>query len=217
MKDLYKKPFVRLLLLCICLVLLETSSFLLVKLTPIKHIMLTDYYLENLPIVKEFIIFYYTWYFMLFIMPIVLYYKDKNTMKDYIMTYIVTIIISSVIFIIFPTEMVRPEFRGNDIFSFLVRIIYLFDTPTLNCFPSMHCTLCFLFIYYSLTSKNIKWYYCLLINIISLLIIASTILVKQHVIYDVFGALIVALLSIIIVKNTKIRNYSEKILNKFSL
>lgn len=217
MKKLWQNKFIRLLILCLLLVAIEGSSFLLVKITPFKHIMLADYYLVNWPVIKEFVVFYYTWYLMLFIVPIILYYKDRERQKDYIMTYMVTIFLSSIIFFFFPTELVRDAYVGKGFFNFFLNIIYYVDTPTLNCLPSMHCTLCFLFIYYSLVSKNIKWYYRLLIVMISLLIMASTILIKQHVVYDIYGALIVAVLSIMIVKNTKSSNLSERLLKKFSL
>ena len=77
----------------------------------------------------------------------------------------------------------------------------------------MHCTLCFIFIYLTLKLKDFKWYYKLLVIITNTLIIVSTLLIKQHVIWDVLAAL---LLVIICNKIDRKFNLSEKFAIKYN-
>ena len=59
-----------------------------------------------------------------------------------------------------------------------------------------------------------KWYYKVLITFASFGIVASTLFIKQHVIWDVYAAVGVVLISILIDKYTNIGKFVEKVCDK---
>jgi membrane-associated phospholipid phosphatase len=99
--------------------------------------------------------------------------------------------------------MYRADIEFKSISEYLVNIIYKMDTPVLNCFPSMHCVISFIFIYVSLTEKNLNIKYKVLLTIWSLLVIVSTLFVKQHVLVDVISAFILSLIVFILASKIK--------------
>ena len=85
----------------------------------------------------------------------------------------------------------RQPLVVTDISTWVVDIIYKVDTPVCNLFPSAHCAFSILFIISILDVKEVKKEYKILIIISSLLIILSTLFIKQHVVIDVLGALLI--------------------------
>lgn len=95
------------------------------------------------------------------------------------------------IFILLPTQNIRPEVIGNDFCSMLVRFVYLVDMPV-NLFPSIHCLVSwFCFIGLRGSRKIPKWYQAFSM-IFALLVCASTQFTKQHYLIDIAAALIIA-------------------------
>ena len=92
----------------------------------------------------------------------------------------------------------------NNISTFLVNIIYKLDNPPINLLPSMHCSFCFLFIFSTLLNKNIEKKYRIIILILSILIILSTLFIKQHLLIDILASFIISSLTFILVKHTKL-------------
>lgn len=92
-----------------------------------------------------------------------------------------------VCFVIFPTTIERPEIVSTDLWSNLTALVYSSDAPD-NLFPSVHCLeswVCFRGAMYLI--KPGKWYkyVCL---VFTLMVFASTVFVKQHVVLDMVGA-----------------------------
>lgn len=95
-----------------------------------------------------------------------------------------------VIFLVMPTCMERPEVSGTDIFSQLTRFIYWADTPD-NLFPSIHCLENWVLFRGALRCRKVGKRYKAGYFLFTLMVFASTLLVKQHLIADVFGGIIV--------------------------
>lgn len=154
----------------------------------------------NFPLVSEFSIIYNSWYPFLFIIAYLIYKKDNNTYKKHIYTMIIGIILSQITFIIYPTMVLRPELEIKNIFDLVLYLTYYFDTPAINCFPSVHCLLCFISIYYITKTPNLKTKIKIPIITYFILIILSTFFTKQHILIDGVLALIYTIISIILVK-----------------
>ncbi len=208
-----KKEYIKVIIFIIGLIALESISYFLAKLSPIEATLLTSSFDSALPLVPFFVFFYYSWYILLFVVPLIFYLKDREKIFKYAATSVICIVISFLVFFFFPTTIVRPDIEVTNVSTFLLNFIYFTDTPALNCLPSMHCALCYLFIYFSFKVKNVKWYYKVLIIIDSLLVVASTMFIKQHVIWDALAALALVAISIILNKKLKLH---EKIAQKFN-
>jgi len=206
-----KKEDLKALVFALLLVLFESIVYFLCKFSPISVNILTSEFDAKLPLIPFFACFYYLWYIYLFLIPFILNRIDKKQFFKYASITVICILIGALIFIFFPTTFDRGVDLNNykSIFTYLVKFIYFTDTPNLCCLPSMRCALSFIFIYISLKTKDLKWYYKLLITITSLGIVASTLLIKQHVIWDVFAAILVVIISILIDKYTNIGNIIE--------
>ena len=95
------------------------------------------------------------------------------------------------IFLLFPTIMLRGEVTGSDAFSQAVALLYRIDPPT-NLFPSIHCLESYICMKAALEMKDVDRRYRIAMVIMSILVFMSTVFIKQHVILDFFGAVIVA-------------------------
>ena len=102
-------------------------------------------------------------------------------------------------FLLLPTTNVRPEVQGTGFTPFLMRTIYALDSPT-NLFPSIHCFIPWLGMRYIFSAKNLKHkgIHCMISLVGTLMVFASTLFTKQHVLVDIPGAIAVAELSLFI-------------------
>ena len=80
---------------------------------------------------------------------------------------------------------------GSDVFSQAVALLYKVDAPT-NLFPSIHCLESYICMKSALEMKDVDVRYRISMVVMSILVFLSTVFIKQHVILDSFGAVIVA-------------------------
>ena len=91
--------------------------------------------------------------------------------------------------------MYRPIIPNiSPITDFIIKITFMYDNPPLNCFPSIHCLFSFQVIY-SFLSSSVSKRDKLIVTFISLMIIISTLLVKQHYIFDVISAFLICVIT----------------------
>ena len=174
--------------------------------------------LDNIiPFVPIFIFIYNLWYPFEMLS---LFFIFKDNLKVYIKTIIslfFSFILSTSIFIIYPSTINRPLVESyKNLTELVTYITYKADTPALNCFPSNHCILCFTIIFSVLAIKNMSKLKKYIIIVMNILIILSTLLVKQHVIYDVIGSFIISVLCFYILSRLKFFKKLEKKLADFS-
>lgn len=199
--------------LLIILVLFQSTIYFLTKLVQGKPTLLNSVIDNRIPYISWFIYFYIIWYLMLFVIPFVIYIKDKDEFYKYVTTYIISILISGVIFIIFPTTINRANITGAGISDKLVKLIYSMDEPSVNCLPSIHCLIAFLFML-GISKVNISKLYKYGVYILSICIVFSTLAIKQHVIYDAVASLIIAIVVWTSVDRSKIYLKLKKTINK---
>ena len=100
-------------------------------------------------------------------------------------------IVCFVIFIVFPTAIIRPETGTGNMFETAVTLAYQIDTPT-NLMPSLHCFvswMCWIGVRKRKDLPGVLRYSAL---VMALLIFLSTLTVKQHVIADVIAGAFLA-------------------------
>lgn len=149
---------------------------------------------ERIPFWSAFILVYHSWYPFILVGLWQVFVRDEGRFHRLMRHLIIAQLIAIVIFVVFQTEVIRPEITSQDIFSRLVEWTYRIDRPY-NGFPSIHV----------LTSLITAWHYgrvfrdrpvqVLSYRLYSGLIILSTLFVKQHMVWDILGALAVAGLS----------------------
>lgn len=192
-RNIRKKDF---LISISCLMIIQALIYYFIKFYQ------TDYHYFNsiidskIPFIPLSVYIYNIFYPFVFLVFYYIFCKDKKTYYNGIIAGIIGYLICDIIFYMYPTMMIRNDISTINmdfLTAFVVKLTYLYDEPPLNCFPSIHCLFCFQVIVTTILSKNIK--NKIIINIISLLIIISTLLVKQHYFYDVIAAFVVCIIS----------------------
>ncbi len=143
-----------------------------------------------------------------------MYSQDKKTFYQYITTNILVDTVATIIFIFYPTLLIRPEIAVDSVSTWIVNLIYWGDTPALNCFPSVHCANCFVAIFIMAKSNKIRNKGRFFTILFGILIIFSTLFVKQHAVIDVVGALFLATFIVFVVKEFHLETFLEKRLEK---
>ena len=214
MKKLLKKIEFKPLLIIIGLVIFQSIIFFALKLVQGEPHLIGNFIDEKIPFIKYFIIPYYIWFILLIGLPYYYYKKDKDILAKYVISYVVCVIVASIIFTVYPSIVQRPDYLpNNNIINLMVNFIYWIDSPAVNCFPSMHCAVSMLFILTISNSKNTKFYFRISIILISILIMIATLYVKQHVFIDlVSGDIIMLLIYTTFSQNKNLINYVKKVL-----
>ena len=130
--------------------------------------------------------------------------KNRKTYYTSLISLNIGIVVCYIIYALFQTTVPRPIITDSDILSKLVNIIYKYDNP-FNCFPSMHVTTTYILMKgINHTENNIITSF--VFNIIGILIIISTLFVKQHVVLDLVFAMLLSELIFRFVNNVKKEN-----------
>lgn len=163
---------------------------------------------DKIPFVSFFVVFYCLWYLYLLLIPLMLYKKDQKKLNVLFWSLVISIIFANIIFVAYPSTVIRATITGSSIFDYLVKIIYFFDNPPVNCLPSLHCLFSFFFIYATFNNNNVSRKNQIFILITNILIVLSTMFIKQHAFHDALLALIISIPIWLISKNIKI-NYLQ--------
>ena len=155
-----------------------------------------NHYLDDKIPFWGWMVYIYNMFYPFFILAFYLLYKDDDkTYYKGIISLMIGVIICDIIYLFIPTIMYRPPTPSYDPFTNLVlKITFFFDEPPLNCFPSLHCLFCFQEIFSFIKSKC-KTKRKIWVSCCAMLIIISTLLVKQHYIYDVLSAFLICLIT----------------------
>ncbi|SEF78765.1 PAP2 superfamily protein [Caloramator fervidus] len=145
---------------------------------------------DMIPFNKYFVIPYLYWY--IYIAAVLIYFAVVDGKKYFklLLSILVGMGISCIIYYFFPTTVSRPLLKGEDVFTKLVFFIYKKDNPY-NCFPSIHViNSCLAAIY--VNREGILKNYKMISTLIAVSIILSTLFIKQHYVYDVLAGIIVS-------------------------
>lgn len=168
----------------------------------------------TIPFIPAFIIVYILSYAQWVLGYGLIAAESKEVCYRVISSEIIAKLICMVIFLVFPTSMLRPEITNGGIFEGLTKLIYSLDTPT-TLFPSVHCLESWiLFRTAHKITRHKKWLVPVWF-IFALLVFASVLFVKQHLILDIPVAILVGEIGLFLGKKFKTERIFEKINQKF--
>lgn len=142
-----------------------------------------------IPFCSWFVLFYCAWYPLLVGVGVRLLLRDNAAYRRYLAFLCLTFFASVFIWLVFPNgQDLRPaDLPQTGLFNAMVSALYRIDTNT-NVFPSVHVVGSIgaaLAVHDSSTSPAaLRWG----VNVLAVLICASTLFIKQHAILDVVGA-----------------------------
>ena len=118
-------------------------------------------------------------------------WQGKETMVRFFAADFWSKAVCFVIFLLFPTMIVRPEVTGTGFWNFVMKFLYRIDQPY-NLFPSIHCLLAVLCWLSVRKDEKIPTWYRTLALLFAVAVCISTLTTRQHVLADVFGGTLLA-------------------------
>lgn len=155
---------------------------------------------DKIPMVKELIVVYHTFAFMIIFVGLLLLVESDKEYRKFIWSLFLSQSLAYIIYINFQTFVPRYDtsLLGDDIFSNLVRLTYSVDNSYSGA-PSLHVANMTLSIIY-LGKTSYKNSHKIGLIIYLALVALTTVLVKQHVVLDIPAGLIHALLVYFIIE-----------------
>ncbi len=137
-----------------------------------------------LPLVTAFSLIYVLAYVQWISGFVLIAWGGERYSKRFYLGEILGKCICLICFLVIPTTLMRPEITGNGLFDQLTKFIYRMDAAD-NLFPSIHCLESWM-CYRGCRKLAFlpKWFNTLNL-VFTLLVFASTVLLKQHVLVDI--------------------------------
>lgn len=156
-----------------------------------------------------FIIPYIYWYLYVVIGFVFILIKSRECYMRVVISYFIGMSICYLVYYIYPTQMQRPVVENTNICNMLVNFIYSLDKP-FNCFPSLHVLTTYFIMRYTKHQNSKKIFYYTQIS--GILIILSTVFIKQHFVVDILGTIILCEIVIYLVKKISNRKVNAMLL-----
>ena len=163
----------------------------------------------RLPFVPQFLIVYFGCYIFWAVNYILAARQEKEQVYRFFSADFISRCVCLIIFLVYPTTNTRPAIEGSGFWNLLAGWLYSIDAAD-NLFPSIHCLVSW-FCYLGIRGrKEIPRWYQRVSMVIAILVFASTLLTKQHVIVDVAGGILLAEFCFFIGRKTDLYRIYER-------
>ena len=143
-----------------------------------------------IPFLPEWISVYYLPFLSWAVSGFVILAQGKEHARRVTRAFVIAMGLSALVFLCWPLTIERPEVEGSGLFRDLVRATYQTDQPN-NLFPSLHVLMSY-FCWRCLWDcpRVSRWFKGLNL-VVFLLVCLSVVFVKQHLVIDIPGGIIV--------------------------
>ena len=164
---------------------------------------------RRFPFVPEFLVIYFGCYVFWAVNYILIARQDRRSVYQFFTGDFISRCVCLVSFLAFPTTNTRPLITGSGLWNQAALWLYSIDAAD-NLFPSIHCLVSW-FCYLGIRGrKEIPRWYQSVSMVIAILVFASTLLTKQHVIVDVAGGILLAEFCFFIGRKTDLYRIYER-------
>ena len=164
---------------------------------------------RSIPFVPEFLVIYFGCYVFWAVNYILIARQDRRSVYQFFTGDFISRCVCLVSFLAFPTTNTRPLITGSGLWNQAALWLYSIDAAD-NLFPSIHCLVSW-FCYLGIRGrKEIPRWYQRVSMVIAILVFASTLLTKQHVIVDVAGGVLLAEFCFFIGRKTDLYRIYER-------
>ena len=157
---------------------------------------------DAIPFIPAFSVIYVLAYVQWTVGFIVIARDSRELCYRVISGEIISKLICMALFLLVPTTMARAEIVSDGFFDTIVRYIYQMDAAD-NLFPSIHCLESWVCFRGAMQMKKAGPWYRYFTLLFSLLVFASTVLIKQHVAVDIIAGVLTAEIGQQIVQKTE--------------
>ncbi|MBB6733110.1 phosphatase PAP2 family protein [Cohnella zeiphila] len=143
---------------------------------------------RRIPFVPAFILPYLGWFAFLLAAFVYLAFRDRRLYLRTLLRFDIGLLACYVVYLFCQTTVPRPVVADTSWLNHLVLLVYRNDEPV-NCFPSTHVLTSYCLLRAYLSSPGIRRPIRYAVAGSAILIILSTLFVKQHVLLDAVGAI----------------------------
>ncbi len=156
-----------------------------------KHYILKLFLDDLIPFRTEFVLIYVLAYAHWIIGYLMIARESEEVCYRVISGDLLAKLAAGVVFILIPTTLNRPWPGGSGFWDQCTRLVFSLDAPD-NLFPSIHCLESWMVYRGSLYMKHPPKYYRPVMLVCALLVFASTVFLKQHLVIDIAGGVLFA-------------------------
>lgn len=142
---------------------------------------------DQIPLVPWFVYFYFLTFPLGIVTFFYLAYKDKKSLFNIFITLCISFAISGIIYFFWQTEFVKPDFTPVTFTDKFVVWTWGSVNP-INCFPSQHCFMAFAVLIACFNGKKMNIFYRLFASFCAIMIVLSTVFLRQHYVLDIFAS-----------------------------
>jgi hypothetical protein len=155
---------------------------------------------DMIPFCEYFLVFYVGWFFLVAGSLLFFFLYDIDSFVCLQKFLIVTQLVAMAVYIVYPSiQLLRPEtFPRRNVFTWIMGIIYAFDTPTGVC-PSLHVAYSLGIWSVFMKRRESSVGFKVFLSVFVLGVCLSVMFVKQHSFVDVMWALPLCLLAELLV------------------
>ncbi len=165
---------------------------------------------DKIPLVPEFIVVYILAYAQWVLVLLLASREGRDFYHRAASAELLGKLMAIPFFLFLPTRMLRPVIHGSGIFEELTKLIYFFDAPD-NLFPSLHCMDSWFCLRLMVPMKKVPGWAKWVNGVFTLLVIASVVLVKQHLFVDIFGGIAVAEAALFLARRFRLHRVLDRI------
>ena len=164
------------------------------------------------PMVSVYVLAYVTWILGF----IIIGRESKKLCYEVCSAEMIAKLICLVCFIMMPTTLTRPEITGTGFWNWLTSLIYSMDAAD-NLFPSIHCLESWILFRGVMRCEKQGTAMKIFMFVSAILVFASTVLIKQHVVIDIIGGVLVVEIGLFLAKKLNTKRIFYAIENKLGL
>ncbi|MCQ2501376.1 MAG: phosphatase PAP2 family protein [Lachnospiraceae bacterium] len=123
--------------------------------------------------------------------------EDKNKPYQFLLAHVIGEVVCFLVFVFFPTALVRPEITGDGFFNLLLKITYTVDEPN-NLLPSIHCFVSWLCWIGVRKHPKVPIWYQWVSFVCAVAVCVCTLTIRQHVLLDVITGVLLAEVSYVV-------------------
>lgn len=139
---------------------------------------------KKIPVIPLFSLIYILWFPLIALYPVHLGLHSAVDWRICVTAWIIDIIVSIAVYMIYPTTFTRPDNVGELRCGWMLKVLYFSSYKGVNCMPSMHCSLSFLILLSACLCTGMPVGFRIIYIAVAAGIIISTLYTKQHVVID---------------------------------
>lgn len=148
-----------------------------------------------IPLRAEWIVVYYLTFVFWLASAVMLLAESHAYARRMVKGYVIAMLVSCVIFMVWPTTLTRPVPPDTGVFNILLAQLYQMDDPV-HLFPSLHVLITYFCIRAAMGSRIVPGWYFPVSWAFLVLVSLCILFVKQHVLADIPSGILIGELSV---------------------